>query len=177
MAGVITGRANVRSPAKCKEKISSSNLISNFSRWINISNETLYTSMEENCYTKDILYSSHIKNAEQIAMRYQENYSLQLEVLFNLSSKQTASFAAGLLLLFCLFLFCFVLFVGFLHYLDTWVVRLAGPEALDRFPHPPHHATSTVGMETQSPPRYVCPACEPTKRGLKKGVKSMSNYT
>ena len=33
--------------------------------------------MEENCYTKDILYSSHIKNALQIAMRYQENYSLR----------------------------------------------------------------------------------------------------
>ena len=29
----------------------------------------LYTSMEENCYTEDILYSSHIKND-------QENYSL-----------------------------------------------------------------------------------------------------
>ena len=36
-------------------------LISNFSRWINISNEILYTSMEENCYTKDILYSSHMQ--------------------------------------------------------------------------------------------------------------------
>ena len=28
--------------------------------------------MEEKCYTNDILYSSHIKNAEKIAMRYQE---------------------------------------------------------------------------------------------------------
>ena len=34
--------------------------------------------MEENCYTKDILYSSHIKNALQIAMWYQENYSLDV---------------------------------------------------------------------------------------------------
>ena len=33
--------------------------------------------MEENCYTKDILYSSDLKNAWQIAMRYRETYSLQ----------------------------------------------------------------------------------------------------
>ena len=46
---------------KGRELFSSLNLISNFSWWINISNEILYTSIEENCCTKDILYSSRIK--------------------------------------------------------------------------------------------------------------------
>ena len=38
-------------------------MISKFSQKTNISNKILYTSMKANCYTKDILYSSHIKNA------------------------------------------------------------------------------------------------------------------
>ena len=48
---------------KPRDKFSSSNLISKFSQQTNIWNKILYTSTKENCYTKDILYRSHMKNA------------------------------------------------------------------------------------------------------------------